>query len=106
MDIFKSLLSYIGGTKSHPTKSWSLVTKLINKTSEKEALEAQTSKFVVVDATLASLECQKKTRVNIDDTWNQMVNLESEIEEFDEVLECLFRHLVKTRSTLLNILSN
>ncbi|XP_074293477.1 uncharacterized protein LOC141620530 [Silene latifolia] len=106
VDMFKSLLSYISGTKSQSKKSWSLVTKLINKSSEKEESAAQTSEFDVVDATLESIVCQKKTRVNIDGIRNQMVNLESEIEQLDEILECLFRHLVKTRSTLLNILSN
>ncbi|XP_074293480.1 uncharacterized protein LOC141620533 [Silene latifolia] len=106
IDIFRSLLSYISGTKSHSKKSWSLVSKLINKSSEKEESAAQTSEFDVVDVTLESIVCQKKTRVNIDGIRNQMVNLESEIEQLDEILECLFRHLVKTRSTLLNILSN
>ncbi|XP_074293483.1 uncharacterized protein LOC141620537 [Silene latifolia] len=106
LDIFRSLLSYIGGTKSHSKKSWSLITKFIHNNSEKEASVAQTSVFDAVDATLGSLDYQKKTSVSTQNLRNQMANLVTEIEELDQVLECLFRHLVKTRSTLLNILSN
>ncbi|XP_074297836.1 uncharacterized protein LOC141628621 [Silene latifolia] len=106
LDIFRSLLSYIGGTKFHSKKSWSLVTKFIHNNSEKQVSVAETNVFDDVDATLGSLDYQKKTSVNLQNLKNQMANLETEIEELEDVLECLFRHLVMIRSTLLNILSN
>ncbi|KMT12774.1 hypothetical protein BVRB_4g088680 [Beta vulgaris subsp. vulgaris] len=96
VEVFKSMLSYIGGSKK---SSWSF-SKLISQKSEKETT-ASISEFDAVDATL-ELICHKKT-ANVD--MSQLVKLESEIQEIDEVLECLFRHLVKTRSTLLNVLS-
>ncbi|XP_021755430.1 uncharacterized protein LOC110720685 [Chenopodium quinoa] len=86
LDIFKSVLSFIGGSQK---SSWSF--------SKKNAA-ASISEFDAVDATL------EKKKVNVD--MSQLVNLESQIQEIDEVLECLFRHLVKTRATLLNVLSN
>ncbi|XP_074293479.1 uncharacterized protein LOC141620532 [Silene latifolia] len=100
-------LTLAGGIKSQSSKSWSLVAKLTQKRSEKEVSVTQTNEFDVVDATLESIVCQKKTIVNIIEIIrNQILSLESQIQDFDQVLECLFRHLVKTRSTLLNILSN
>ncbi|KNA10383.1 hypothetical protein SOVF_144910 [Spinacia oleracea] len=93
VDIFKSLLSYISGSQK---SNWSF-SKLVRQGSEKEA--ASISEFDVVDATL-----NQKKNVNVD--MSQLVKLESEIQEIDEVLESLFRHLIKTRSTLLNVFSN
>ncbi|KMT12778.1 hypothetical protein BVRB_4g088720 [Beta vulgaris subsp. vulgaris] len=93
IEVFKSMLSYyIGGSQK---SSWSFTKKKETTTS--------TSEFDVVDATLELVICQKK-KANVD--MSQLVKLESEIQEIDEVLECLFRHLVKTRATLLNVLSN
>ncbi|XP_056686760.1 uncharacterized protein [Spinacia oleracea] len=94
VDVFKSLLSYIGGSQK---SSWSF-SKLVHQGSEKEAA-ASISEFDAVDASLS-----QKKNVNID--MSQLVKLESEVQEIDEVLESLFRHLIKTRSTLLNVLSN
>ncbi|XP_010676016.3 uncharacterized protein LOC104891927 [Beta vulgaris subsp. vulgaris] len=92
IEVFKSMLSYIGGSQK---SSWSFTKKKETTTS--------TSEFDVVDATLELVISQKK-KANVD--MSQLVKLESEIQEIDEVLECLFRHLVKTRATLLNVLSN
>ncbi|KAL2944805.1 Ribonuclease 3 [Bienertia sinuspersici] len=92
-DVFKSLLSYIGGSQK---SSW-FFSKLVHQKAEKETA-APISKFEAVDATL-ELICQKKT-ANVD--MSQIVQLETEVQEIDEVVECLFRHLVKARVTLLN----
>ncbi|KMT12779.1 hypothetical protein BVRB_4g088730 [Beta vulgaris subsp. vulgaris] len=92
VEIFKSMLSYIGGSQK---SSWSF--------TKKKETTISTSEFDVVDATLELVISQKK-KANVD--MSQLVKLESEIQEIDEVLECLFRHLVKTRATLLNVLSN
>ncbi|XP_021755432.1 uncharacterized protein LOC110720686 [Chenopodium quinoa] len=85
-EVFNSLLSYIGGSQK---SSWSF----FSQRSEKKAATS----FDAIDALLVK-------KVNVD--MSQLLNLESEIQEIDEVLESLFRHLVKTRSTLLNVLSN
>ncbi|XP_021772952.1 uncharacterized protein LOC110736919 [Chenopodium quinoa] len=108
-DNFKSFLSYIAGAKLQSQKSsWSAVSKLISQSGNKEAA-ALISEFDIVDDTLDLLIQKKKTGINVsqvEDMKRQMIKLESEIQDFDEALECLFRHLVRTRATLLNILSN
>ncbi|XP_074314627.1 uncharacterized protein LOC141649854 [Silene latifolia] len=103
-DTLKSLVSYIAGSQK---SGWSVVAKLVTKNNNKEV--ATSNEFDDVDATLNSLICQKKSGISssqMDNLTSQTLKLESEIQDVDEALECLFRHLVKTRATLLNIISN
>ncbi|XP_074314598.1 uncharacterized protein LOC141649822 [Silene latifolia] len=100
-DTLKSLVSYITGSKK---SGWSVVTKLINKNND----VATSGIFDDVDAALNSLICQKKSSISssqIENLTSQILKLETEIQDVDEALESLFRHLVKTRATLLNIIS-
>ncbi|KAL9238467.1 hypothetical protein vseg_012884 [Gypsophila vaccaria] len=101
-DTLKSLMSYIVGSQK---SGWSVVSKLINKNANKGA---STSEFDDVDATLNSLISQKKngiTSSQVENLMSQTLSLESQIQDLDESLEYLFRDLVKTRATLLNIFS-
>lgn len=106
VDILKSSLTHISG--SEKKNSWALVSKLVHQKGNKEE-STFTSEFEHFDAALSSLVSQKKkagiNMMHVDDL-SQMVKLEYEIKDLDEALESLFRHLVKTRATLLNILSN
>ncbi|XP_074314620.1 uncharacterized protein LOC141649847 [Silene latifolia] len=102
-DTFQSLVSYISGSRK---SGWSVVAKLITKNNNKEV--ATSSEFEAVDATLNSFICQKKSGITssqIENLRSQMLKLETEIQDVDEALECLFRNLIKTRATLLNIFS-
>ncbi|KAL2944809.1 RNA pyrophosphohydrolase [Bienertia sinuspersici] len=109
-DIFKSVLSNIGGAKLESQKSkWSLVNKLMHQGSNTEA-KATNSKFDAVEATLEPI-IKNKSGINlyllqVENMRCQMIELESEIQSLDEGLDSLFRDLVKTRATILNILSN
>ncbi|KAK9690635.1 hypothetical protein RND81_09G142200 [Saponaria officinalis] len=101
-DTLKSLMSYIGGSQKN---GWSVVTKLISKNANKEA---SSNEFDDVDATINSVICKKITGISssqVENLMSQTFKLETEIEDLDESLECLFRDLVKTRATLLNIFS-
>ncbi|KAK9690638.1 hypothetical protein RND81_09G142500 [Saponaria officinalis] len=101
-DTLKSLMLYIGGSQK---SGWSVVTKMMNKNTNKET---STTEFDDVDATINSLICQKKSGISssqVDNMMAQSLKLESQIQDLDESLECLFRDLVKTRATLLNILT-
>ncbi|KAL9238471.1 hypothetical protein vseg_012888 [Gypsophila vaccaria] len=103
VDTLKSLMSYIGGSQK---SGWSVVTKIISKNANKET---STTEFDDVDATLNSLISQKKSGISssqMESLMSQTFKLESQIQDLDETLECLFRDLVKTRATLLNIFSN
>ncbi|KAL9244820.1 hypothetical protein vseg_018544 [Gypsophila vaccaria] len=100
-DTLASLLSYIAGSNK---SGWSIVAKLIHKNTK----TASNSGFDDVDATLNCLVCQKKNEINsskMEELRRQMSILELEIQDLDEQLEGLFRNLVKTRASLLNIIS-
>ncbi|XP_068340271.1 uncharacterized protein [Pyrus communis] len=93
---FESLLSFIAGPKSQP-RSWSLVPKMMQ--SKKVACEEETeaNEFAIVDAALHR---------SADNSQSQLEKLESCIQDQEEGLECLFRQLIKTRVSLLNILNH
>ncbi|KAL9238469.1 hypothetical protein vseg_012886 [Gypsophila vaccaria] len=101
-DTLKTLMSYISGSQK---SGWSVVTKMISKHANKETSNTE---FDDVDATLNSLISQKKSGISssqMETLMSQTFKLESQIQDLDESLECLFRNLVKTRATLLNIFS-
>lgn len=109
-DILKSSLTHITGSMIQSKRSsWFLVSKLIHQSGNQEQV-ASSSSFYDLDAAFSLLIFQKKksgiNMMQVDKLKSQMVKLESEILDLDEALECLFRRLVKTRATLLNILSN
>ncbi|KAL2944799.1 Delta-1-pyrroline-5-carboxylate dehydrogenase mitochondrial [Bienertia sinuspersici] len=106
LDVFKFVLSYIGGSKVESQKrKWCLVNKLMNHDGNKEATTTTNNEFDVVDATLESTIYQKNKN-GVERMRSQLMTLESEIQSLDEELDFLFRHLVKTRATLLNIHSS
>ncbi|XP_062021141.1 uncharacterized protein LOC133737637 [Rosa rugosa] len=96
--IFESVLSFISGPKSKPS-SWSLVSKMVQSKRVACDEEAKVNEFAEVDAALKSLK-------SADNAQNQLSNLESCIQDQEEGLESLFRQLIKTRVSLLNILNH
>uniref|UniRef100_A0A803MVY1 Uncharacterized protein n=1 Tax=Chenopodium quinoa TaxID=63459 RepID=A0A803MVY1_CHEQI len=86
LDILKSVLSYLGGSKLESQKSkWSLVSKLMQKSDNKE--ESTTSNnFDDVDATLEST-IRQKNKNGVENMRSQMTKLESEIQSLDEALD-------------------
>ncbi|KAL2944797.1 Glutamate--cysteine ligase [Bienertia sinuspersici] len=101
IDILKSVLSYISGSRK---SRWSFVNKLMQQGGDKESMTAN-SEFDDVDATFESI-IRQKNKNGVEIMRSQMIRLEAEIQVLNETLDSLFRHLVKTRATLLNILSN
>ncbi|XVF45658.1 hypothetical protein PTKIN_Ptkin02bG0224700 [Pterospermum kingtungense] len=109
--LFESLLSYISGTKMQPKSSnWSLVSKLMHSkrvTCEEEASE--TNEFEKVDAVLCSLidqKSKKSKKMSTDNVQIELQKLESSIQDLEDGAECLLRLLIKTRVSILNILSH
>ncbi|XP_021807858.1 uncharacterized protein LOC110751664 [Prunus avium] len=81
------------------TKECTIHTKRVACEEETEANE-----FAQVDAAQQSFfKTSKSDHKNAD---NQLDNLESSIQDQEELLDCLFRQLIKTRVTLLNILNH
>ncbi|KAK2665696.1 hypothetical protein Ddye_004270 [Dipteronia dyeriana] len=100
--MFESLLSLISGPKASSKSSWSLVSKLIHsKRIACEEEESEINESVKVDAALSTLT---GTSDNISCVQNQLKELESNIQDLEEGIECLSRHLIKSRVSLLNIL--
>ncbi|KAE8124517.1 hypothetical protein FH972_019395 [Carpinus fangiana] len=107
--VFESLLTFIGGSKlQSKLSSWFLVSKLVHPERACEGdEEAYANEFEKVDAAVRSLVVSRKTSksdqtMHVENVQNCMGKLESSILDLQEVLECLSRHLVKTRVSLLN----
>ncbi|XP_062025064.1 uncharacterized protein LOC133741132 [Rosa rugosa] len=97
LTVFESLLSFILGPKA--SSSWSLVSKMMQSKRVACEEEAEINEFAEVDAALKSLK-------SADSVQNQLNNLESCIQDQEQGLESLFRQLIKTRVSLLNILNH
>ncbi|GAB4853073.1 hypothetical protein Ancab_017258 [Ancistrocladus abbreviatus] len=106
--IFESLLCYIAGPKMTSKKSsWFTISKLIHHNTVCAKAEIATTEFEGADAALPLLASQKKkTGINYvhDQLRSQMMQMEYAIQDLDEQLESLYRHMVRTSSGLLNIL--
>ncbi|KAJ8447407.1 hypothetical protein Cgig2_019401 [Carnegiea gigantea] len=80
------------------------------KNAEKEKNTSPMSEFHTFDVTLVSLICLKKQYgMDMSEIANMRslnMKLESETQDLVEALECLSRHLLKTRGHLFNIFSN
>ena len=64
--------------------------------------------FEKVDAVLFTLigHKTKSNPVHIDNVQTELGKLETSIQDLEEGIESLYRHLIKTRVSLLNILSH
>ncbi|XVE93979.1 hypothetical protein REPUB_Repub01dG0241000 [Reevesia pubescens] len=112
LTVFESLVSYISGTKMQPkSTSWSLVSKLMHSkrvTCEGEATD-QSNEFEKVDAVLCNLighKTRKCSNMNTENAQIELQKLESSIQDLEDGMECLLRLLIKTRVSVLNILSH
>ncbi|TXG64997.1 hypothetical protein EZV62_011991 [Acer yangbiense] len=100
--VFESMLSRISGLRSTSSKlsGWSLVSKLVQP-KRITCEESDMNEFEKVDAAL--IAHKTSTSDNIIQVFKE---LESNIQDLEEGLESLSRHLIKSRVSLLNILNN
>uniref|UniRef100_A0A2N9GXC7 DUF241 domain-containing protein n=1 Tax=Fagus sylvatica TaxID=28930 RepID=A0A2N9GXC7_FAGSY len=112
LNVFESLLSYIAGPKSRSQSSnWSLVFKLVHpKRVACENEETERSELEKVDAALYSITgqttCKSDYSVHVENVQNTLGQLEPIVQDLEEGLECLFRRLIRTRVSLLNIFNH
>ncbi|KAE8654355.1 putative serine/threonine-protein kinase [Hibiscus syriacus] len=103
--VLLSVLSYITALISEPKSiSWSLFSKLMH--SKRVTCQGQasaTNEFDRVNAILCSLIGSKTETENAQ---NELQKLESSIEDIEGGVECLIRVLIKTRVSILNIISH
>ncbi|XP_052193859.1 uncharacterized protein LOC127802193 [Diospyros lotus] len=107
--VMESLLSYVVGAKAQ--SRFSLVSKLLHsKTVDVQDDETRTNEFEKVDNTLALLNGHKTSRsggaMSLDMLQNELQMMDMRIQDLEEGLECLFRSLIKTRVSFLNILNH
>ncbi|KAI3894020.1 hypothetical protein MKX03_034913 [Papaver bracteatum] len=99
--IFESILSLSIGSKAR--SGWSLVSKMMHtKSFNSQEKVTGVSEFEKVEVALKNLSCKE---IGIREVQKQLVDLEISIQGFENGLECVFRHLMRHRVSLLNILS-
>jgi hypothetical protein len=112
VNVFESLLSYIAGPKLRSKGSnWALVSKLVNpKRVACENEETDGSEVEKVDAALYSIVSPRRSKcdyiMHIENVQHLLAKSEPIFQDLEEGLECLFRRLIKTRVSLLNIFNN
>ncbi|KAK6939257.1 Protein BPS1, chloroplastic [Dillenia turbinata] len=104
---FESLLLVVSGTKS---ESKSLVSKLIrSKRVACEGEDSHTSEVEKIECALDALKQQKSSKSDdferVQNLQKQLESFESRIQELNEGVESLFRHIMRIRVSLLNILN-
>lgn len=112
ISIFSSLFLFLCVPVLKPKRSkWSLLSKLVHKGAVAcEGQHENMNELENVDLALATLLGNKASRdlesEKIEAAQKMLEILEISIEEIENELECLFRHLIHTRVSLLNILSH
>ncbi|XP_047310030.1 uncharacterized protein LOC124913662 [Impatiens glandulifera] len=87
--VLESSLSYVMGTKVHSS--------LVSKIMHKKCKEASTNEFDQMNEALGVEDTESIQR--------QMGKMELRIQDIEEGIDCLFKHLIKTRVSLLNMLT-
>ncbi|XP_039051462.1 uncharacterized protein LOC120192817 [Hibiscus syriacus] len=102
--VFRSLFSFLSAPVSSKQTRWSMVAKLMHKgvvaCEEKQGI---VNELESVDAAVCrphGLDVEKMQTAH-----KRLVALESSMEGVVNGVECLFRHLIKARTSLLNIIS-
>ncbi|XP_042509224.1 uncharacterized protein LOC122084868 [Macadamia integrifolia] len=109
LSMFDSLLSFISGPKAmQRPNGWSLVSKLINKKRVANDEVMERSEFEKMDVILGALlgsKTHKGLELRHVEAQKQLETMELSIQDLEDGLECIFRRLIKTRVTVLNILN-
>ncbi|CAN0845504.1 hypothetical protein LINGRAHAP2_LOCUS4140 [Linum grandiflorum] len=95
-EVLNNLLSFISQSNSKAS-SWSLVSKISKLIAAKKTqVSANSNEFAEVDACL-------KTSKSSEEIQAQLKNLQPCIQDLEEGVESLFRCLIKTRASILNV---
>lgn len=95
--------------KNNKSSGWSLISRLMLNKSAVPSIEMIGDNLGSVDAALASLQGIIKIngdfRADVQMARKRLQNLDAEIESLETGLDCLYRHLIQSRVSLLNILT-
>ncbi|KAJ9170668.1 hypothetical protein P3X46_018760 [Hevea brasiliensis] len=106
--VFESILSFISQPKARSKPSgWSIISKLLQSKRVSCEVEIEVNEVEKIDAELLILKSSKDVSISqLQKLLKGLEALESSIQEAEEDLECIYRRLVKTRVSLLNILNH
>ncbi|CAL1372930.1 unnamed protein product [Linum trigynum] len=90
VEVLECLLTFISQSSPKPS-SWSFVSKM-----KRVAAASDENEFADVDAALKTTKSGEEVQVHLK-------NLQPCIQDLEEGVECLFRRLIKTRASILNI---
>ncbi|BAT90939.1 hypothetical protein VIGAN_06223600 [Vigna angularis var. angularis] len=107
LSAFQTLLHLISGSAQSKSSSWSLVSKLMQTKQVGCSKLADECEFAQLDEALQSCMFSHTSKFdNISRLQNQLEKVESLVQDLEEGFEFLFRRLIKTRVSLLNILNH
>lgn len=112
LTVFDSLLSFISEPKSQSNpRRWSSFSRLMHpKRVACEEEETSKNEFAMVNAALESfISCKTSKSVNtilMENVQKKLNSLELCIQDLEDGVECLFRRMIKTRASLLNMFNN
>ncbi|CAI0407782.1 unnamed protein product [Linum tenue] len=95
VEVLECLLAFISQTSSKPS-SWSLFKRVAAASSENEFAASSENEFAEVDASLKMNKSSEEIQLCLK-------NLQPCIQDLEEGVESLFRRLIKTRASILNI---
>ena len=108
ISIFQSLVLFLSSPvlKSKPSR-WSLVSKLMQKgVVSCEEKHENVKELENIDFALSAISGERADLEKMQIAQKGLGALEVSIKGFDNGLECMFRHLIKTRASILNIISH
>ncbi|CAN0878777.1 hypothetical protein LINGRAHAP2_LOCUS12633 [Linum grandiflorum] len=95
VEVLESLLWFVSQSSSSKSRSWSLVSKMMGR--QKIDDDNEINEFAEVDSSL------KMKMISCEEVQVGLKNLQPCIQDLEEGVESLFRRLIKTRSSILNI---
>ncbi|PNY00732.1 hypothetical protein L195_g024018 [Trifolium pratense] len=106
ISIFRSILSFLVGSASKSKAAkWLKVAKMMHKKVVCEEKFENSNELQCVEASLSALLREGSNVSKMQDAHEKIEALENAIEMIENGLESVFRHLVKTRVSLLNIMT-
>ncbi|OAY35476.1 hypothetical protein MANES_12G104900v8 [Manihot esculenta] len=105
---FQSILSFISQPKAKSKPfGWSIISKALQSKRVSCEVETEVNEVEKLDAELLTLKSSKDISISqLQSLLKGLEALGSSIQEAEEELECIYRLLVKTRVSLLNILNH
>ncbi|CAN4083531.1 unnamed protein product [Withania somnifera] len=101
ISVFQMVLVFLSAPISRPISKWSLVSRLVNKGDHDNINEIES-----VDVALSSLsKCGPNEVEKIQIVQSKLENVEAHFECIENGLDNIFRCLIRSRSTLLNVVS-